>query len=235
MPLHIQWVWTCPDAGLISHSCEQIESDNYIFKRHRIRTQPYNIRLSHSRLIHYMRHWMICQTHHKWVIPYLSPFNVFQPPLSCFALPFLSPSVDGYKEHLFVLSGKRQTIEFWKWHGTRHGSIGWLPPSVFLPLKASLADCPLFHDSISRGSKTVENPVHHVSSSAMSSLWPPPQFHWLTWIWKMNMGQLLRFRQVQQETGLSTMKWPLQREYGQIWIGWRHFHPWEISWPLFYV
>lgn len=24
-------------------------------------------------------------------------------------------------------------------------------------------------------------------------------------------------------------------EYGQIWIGERHFHPWEISWPLFYV
>lgn len=81
----------------------------------------------------------------------------------------------------------------------------------------------------------MENPLHHVSSSAMSSLWPPPQFQWLAWIWKMNMGQLLRLRQIQQETGLSTMKSPLQREYGQIWIGWRHFHPWEISWPLFYV
>lgn len=69
----------------------------------------------------------------------------------------------------------------------------------------------------------------------MSSLWPPPLFQWLTWTWKMNMGQLLRLCQIQQETGLSTMKSSLQSEYGQIWIGERHFHPWEISWPLFYV
>lgn len=117
------------------------------------------------------------------------------------------------------------------------GKLRWLPPSVFLPIKSPCVACPLFHNSISRDdtAKTVENPLHHVSSSAMSSLWPPLLFQWLTWTWKMNMGQCLRLCQIQQETGLSTMKSSSQSDYGQIWIGESHFHPWEISWPLFYV
>lgn len=70
---------------------------------------------------------------------------------------------------------------------------------------------------------------------AVSSRWPPPLFQWLTWTWKMNRGQLLRLCQIQQETGPSSVKSSLQRDGGQIWTGQRHFHPGEISWPLFYV
>lgn len=51
----------------------------------------------------------------------------------------------------------------------------------------------------------------------------------------MNRGQLLRLCQIQQETGPSSVKSSLQRDGGQIWTGERHFHPREISRPLFYV
>lgn len=51
VPLHIQSVWTCPDAGLISYSWEQIKSDNYIFKDGIKKSNPTLCCVIHSELI----------------------------------------------------------------------------------------------------------------------------------------------------------------------------------------
>lgn len=100
-----------------------------------------------------MRHWMICQGHHEWVISYLSPFHVFQPPTSLFAFFFSFPlpecSCEERLHRLWSLAEGRQ-LSFGSGIERDKGSMRWLPPSVFLPIRAPWADCPLFHNSISR-------------------------------------------------------------------------------------
>lgn len=61
-----------------------------------------------------------------------------------------------------VVSGRRQTIEFWKWHGTRQRECGVASsPFVFLPIRAAWADCSLFHNSISRDHAAKQWKIHY--------------------------------------------------------------------------
>ncbi len=112
-------------------------------------------------------------------ISFLSQFHVFQLPLSMFfkiilPFPFLSLSANSCEDHhhrLWSLAAGRQ-FSFGSGMERDKGSMRWLPLSVFFPVRPQRADCPLFHNSISRdyAAKTVKNPLHHVSSSAMFSL-----------------------------------------------------------------
>ena len=105
----------------------------------------------------------------RWVISYLAPFHVFQPTsifichLLFFPFPFLSLSVDSCIERLhrlWSLAEGRQ-LSFGSGMERDKGSVGWLPPSVFLPIRAPWADCPLFHNSISRDHAAKQWKIHY--------------------------------------------------------------------------
>lgn len=79
-----------------------------------------------------------------------------------FPFPFLSRSVDSCEERLhrlWSLAEGRQ-LSFESGMERDKGSMRWLPPSVFLPVSAPWADCPLFHNSISRDYAAKQWKIH---------------------------------------------------------------------------
>lgn len=134
-----------------------------------------------------------------------------------------------------VVSGRRQTIEFWKWHGTRQR---WLPPSVFRPIRTPWADCPLFQNSISRNHAAKQWKIHSTMfphQCLMSSLWPPPP----VLLTHMNMED--EYRPTSEVTPNSTRDRLVNHEIAFTEVAGTNLdwlealYPWEISWPLFYV
>lgn len=76
--------------------------------------------------------------------------------------PFLSLSVDSCEDSLHRLRSlaEGRQLSFGSGMERDKGIMRWFPPSVFLPIRAPWADCPLFHNSISRDYAAKQWKIH---------------------------------------------------------------------------